>query len=129
MRVLVADDNHTNRLILQRMLEGLGVVVTVCDDGRGVLEAFRPGAFDLLLLDIAMPGMDGPAALAAIRETEHEAGTAPVPALAVTANAMRHQVEEYLAAGFTGHLPKPFRKAVLAREIARQARQGEPPAG
>ncbi|MCC5988076.1 MAG: PAS domain S-box protein [Pararhodobacter sp.] len=123
LRILVADDNRTNRLILQRMLEGLGVAVTVCDDGKNVLKAFRPGEFDLLLLDIAMPGMDGPSALAAIRERERDAGAAPVPALAVTANAMRHQVEGYIAAGFAGHLPKPFRKAALAREIGHHARQ------
>lgn len=127
LRILVADDNRTNRVILQRMLDGLGATVTVCEDGQAAVAAYQPGAFDLLLLDIAMPGLDGPGALNAIRAHERAAGTAPVPALAVTANAMRHQITEYLAAGFAGHLPKPFRKAGLASEIARHAGQDRPP--
>lgn len=119
LRVLVADDNGTNRLILKRMLEGMGVVVTVCDDGNAALNLYRPGCFDLLLLDIAMPGLDGVEALHAIRAREHAAEVKPVTALAVTANAMRHQVDDYLAAGFAGHLAKPFRKARLAETLSR----------
>ena len=129
LRVLVADDNATNRLILKRMLEGLEIDVTVCDDGQAALEAFRPGDFDLVMLDIAMPGLDGVAALKGIREREAAAGAPPTRALAVTANAMRHQVEEYLAAGFSGHLAKPFRKARLAEAIAQPFRpESEEPA-
>jgi CheY-like chemotaxis protein len=119
LRVLVADDNMTNRRILEGMLCGLGLSVTLADDGRAALQAFRPGAFDLLLLDIAMPELDGMAALARMRDCERAAGAAPIPAIAVTANAMQHQVDEYLAAGFSGHVAKPFRKAALAEAIAR----------
>ncbi|WP_209426515.1 PAS domain S-box protein [Pararhodobacter sp. SW119] len=118
VRVLVADDNMTNRRILDGMLRSLGLSVTLVDDGRAALEAFRPGKFDLLLLDIAMPELDGIEALARIRVRERAAGSTPVPAIAVTANAMQHQVAEYLAAGFVGHVAKPFRKAALAEEIA-----------
>ncbi|MFN3955880.1 MAG: PAS domain S-box protein [Pararhodobacter sp.] len=122
MRVLVADDNLTNRRILGAMLGGLEVSVTMVEDGRAALNAYKPGAFDLLLLDISMPVLDGVAALAAIREIEARHGAMPTPALAVTANAMQHQVESYLEAGFAGHVAKPFRKATLAEAIETHAR-------
>ena len=124
LRVLVADDNLTNRRILDGMLRGLGLTVTLAEDGRAALDAFRPGAFDLVLLDIAMPELDGIEALARIRALEDEAGVPPVPAIAVTANAMQHQVAEYLEAGFSGHVAKPFRKAALAEEMARHVEAG-----
>lgn len=121
LRVLVADDNRTNRRILDGMLRGLGLEVTLVEDGKAAVAAFLPGAYDLLLLDIAMPDLDGTEALALIRGREGVTGAAPVPALAVTANAMQHQVDQYLAAGFCGHVAKPFRKAALAEAIARHA--------
>lgn len=127
LRVLVADDNATNRRILQAMLAGLGVQITLADDGHAALSCYRPGAFDVLLLDISMPGLDGPAALAAMRQLDRQAGQPPTPALAVTAHAMAHQVAEFMAAGFAGHLPKPFGKASLAAALSRLVadRQGD----
>lgn len=121
LRVLVADDNRTNRYILNAMLTGLGVAVTLAENGQIAVETYQPGAFDLLLLDISMPVLDGVSALEAIRQAEREAGHPPVPALAVTANAMQHQVQEYLASGFDGHIPKPFRRGTLAAALAEHA--------
>ena len=121
LRVLVADDNRTNRFILNAMLTGLGVSVTLAENGQIALETYRPGAFDLLLLDISMPVLDGVSALAAIRALEAEAGAAETPALAVTAHAMQHQVQEYLASGFSGHIAKPFRRATLENALAQHA--------
>ncbi|MCC5968342.1 MAG: PAS domain S-box protein [Pararhodobacter sp.] len=121
LHVLVADDNATNRTILNTMLVGLGVRVTLAEDGQVALDAFRPGAFDLLLLDISMPVLDGLAALAAMRAREARAGLGTTPALAVTANAMQHQIDEYLAAGFAGHVAKPFRRATLEQALAAHA--------
>lgn len=117
LRVLVADDNATNRRILKAMLNGLGLTVTLAEDGRQALSQYRPGAFDLLILDIAMPEMDGPCALAAIRELDAAARAPSLPALAVTAHAMAHQIAEILNAGFAGHLAKPFSKAGLAKAL------------
>lgn len=117
LRLLVADDNRTNRKILETMLTGLGASVTLAVDGQTACDAFRPGTFDALLLDISMPGLDGMGALATIRAMEARAGASPVPALAVTANAMAHQIEDYLAAGFDGHVAKPFRKETLAQAL------------
>lgn len=119
LRVLVADDNMTNRRILEGMLCGMELEVTLVNDGRAALDTFQPGAFDLLLLDIAMPELDGIEALDRIRNRERAAGTHPTPAIAVTANAMQHQVAQYLAAGFADHVAKPFRKAALAEAITR----------
>lgn len=122
LRVLVADDNRTNRRILETMLGNLGCVVTLAEDGHETVRRFSPGAFDLLMLDISMPGLDGLGALRAIRNAEAAADHPPVPVLAVTANAMQHQIDEYRAAGFDGHVAKPFRKETLAQSLARHMR-------
>jgi len=117
LRVLAADDNGTNRLILNAMLSSLGIEVTMTEDGRRALDAWRPGEFDCLLLDISMPEMDGLTLLAEIRSREKAAGLPRTPAVAITANAMAHQVEEYLSAGFDAHVGKPFRRDGLARAL------------
>ena len=119
LRALVADDNATNRLILKAMLAGFGMQTTIVSDGQEAVDAWRPGNFDVVLLDISMPGMDGLTALGHLRAAM-TAETA-VPVLAITANAMTHQVQEYLAAGFDGHVGKPVRLDRLAEEIARVA--------
>ncbi len=130
LRLLVADDNLTNRRILQTMLSSVGALVTLAEDGHAACDLFTPGGFDGLLLDISMPGLDGLEALTRIRTAELAAGAPRTPALAVTANAMQHQVETYTAAGFDGHVAKPFRKEALLgalRVIA--ARCGKPETG
>jgi CheY-like chemotaxis protein len=119
LRILAADDNRTNRLVLTKMLEGLGATVTVVESGEAARAAARDARFDVLLLDIAMPGMDGMETLAAIRDEMADAGRAPAVAIAVTANAFEHQVRQYLEAGFDAHLPKPVRSAELAATIGR----------
>ena len=117
LRALAADDNATNRMILQAMLGRLGIDVRIVADGQAALAAWAPGAADLLLLDISMPGMDGMETLAAIRACEREAGLPAAPAVAITANAMSHQVAEYLSAGFSAHVGKPFRREDLVEAI------------
>jgi CheY-like chemotaxis protein len=93
----------------------------MAEDGAKAVAAFRPGAFDMLLLDISMPEMDGIAALAAIRRLTAEAGLPMPPAIAVTANAMKHQIDGYYEAGFDGYVGKPFRRDDLASMLARVA--------
>ena len=119
LRALVADDNATNRLILKAMLGALGVHVTIVEDGARAVAAWRPAAFDVLLLDISMPEMDGIAALSAIRDKAVAEGEPRVPAVAVTANAMKHQIAGYFEAGFDGYVGKPFRREDLARVLSR----------
>jgi len=115
LRVLVVEDNATNRLIATRMLEQLGASVTTADDGALGLAAMQAQVFDLVFMDIQMPVMDGLAASAAIRALEGPAAAAPI--IAMTANAMAHQVESYLEAGMNGWVAKPLSPAALVRAI------------
>jgi PAS domain S-box-containing protein len=119
LRVLAADDNATNLLILRGMLRKLGIEPTLVRDGMSFLRTARAERFDLYLLDISMPEIDGLTALGTLRADGQATGDAKVPAIAITAHAMAHQVEEYRTAGFEGYLAKPFRLETLAAEIAR----------
>ena len=118
LRILLAEDNPTNQIILRAMLERLGCRPTIADDGVAAMEEWRPGRFDLVLLDIAMPRMDGMETLAALRDAERRAAAARVPVIAVTANAMAEQVAEYAARGFDGHVTKPVSLDALAAALA-----------
>jgi CheY-like chemotaxis protein len=115
--MLVADDNETNRVVLEMMLTQLGADVTLVNDGASAVRAWRPGRFDCILLDITMPGMSGPTALQKIRALEVENGLDPVPIIAATANVMAHQVAEYLAMGFDACVAKPINSAALSHAI------------
>ncbi len=108
LRVLVAEDNETNRLVMRTVLNSLGVAPVMVENGQCAVDAWTAGAFDLILMDIQMPVLDGVAATREIRRREAERGLARTPIVAVTANAMKHQVDEYHAAGFDAHLPKPI---------------------
>ena len=117
LRVLLVEDNATNRLIAGRMLEALGARIDTAEDGvQGVAAATR-GGFDLILMDIQMPGMDGVEATHRIRALKGQAGAVPI--LAMTANAMAHQQAAYLAAGMDGAVAKPLSPAALTQAIAR----------
>ncbi len=120
--LLVADDNVTNRLVLSEMLAQTGVKVTLVENGQDAISAWdrahRSGtAFDLLLLDITMPVLDGLSALSEIRRREATVGGGAVPAIAVTANAMPNQVADYIMGGFDTHLAKPFKRKDLIHAI------------
>lgn len=108
LRVLAADDNPTNRLVLQAVMNSLGVSVEIVDDGRRAVDAWASGEFDLVLMDVQMPILDGVSATSEIRRIEAERGLPRTPVIAFTANAMKHQILEYMASGFDGHLAKPL---------------------
>jgi PAS domain S-box-containing protein len=108
LRVLAAEDNAVNQLVLKTMLEQAGITPTIVGDGRAAVEAWRGQAWDLVLMDVQMPVMDGIAATRAIRELEAAEGRARTPILALTANAMTHHVAEYLAADMDGFVAKPI---------------------
>lgn len=129
LRVLAADDNATNRRILELLLKRQAVDVRMVEDGAQAIAAWAPERFDVVLLDIAMPVVDGLGALKEIRRMEAEAGCAPTPAIAVSANAMSHQVSEYLQAGFDAHVAKPVSGEKLAQAITGQLPQSLPPDG
>lgn len=110
LRILAADDNASNRILLQTMLEKLGASVDIVNDGQAAVDAATSQDYDIILMDISMPVMDGISALQAIRAAENDRndGQPPVPVVALTANAMTHQIVEYISAGFDTHLAKPF---------------------
>jgi CheY-like chemotaxis protein len=118
LRLLAAEDNPTNRQVLQAVMDSLGIDVDIVPDGREAVEAWRTGGYDLILMDIQMPVMDGIAAAREIRAEEAKAGRRRIPIVALTANALTHQIEEYLAAGMDGHVAKPIEIAKLYEAIS-----------
>jgi CheY-like chemotaxis protein len=108
LRVLAAEDNLTNQKVLRAVLEPLDIDLEIAPDGAAAIDAWRSGRFDLILMDIQMPIMDGVEATQIIRAEEKRSGLARIPILALTANAMTFQVEQYLQAGMDGHISKPI---------------------
>ena len=115
LRVLVVEDNPTNRLIATRLLEQLGANVETAEDGRQGLEVAARGEYDLIFMDIQMPVMDGLEATRRIRALPGPVGETPI--VAMTANAMAHQKASYLEAGMTGVVAKPLSPAALVAQI------------
>ena len=125
LRVLLVDDNATNRLIGSKVLEALGADATLASGGLEAVTAIRRQAFDLVLMDINMPEVDGLEALRLIRRLPK--GKGDVAVVALTANVMAHQRDAYLAAGMDGVLGKPFSPGELLQEVLRLT-QAEPDA-
>ena len=117
VKVLVVEDNPTNQLVACRILQQLGAVVSIADDGATGVEAARDGGFDLILMDVQMPGMDGLEASRRIRALPGPAAASPI--IALTANVMAHQRAAYHAAGMDGVVAKPISPAALVGEIVR----------
>jgi CheY-like chemotaxis protein len=117
LRVLAADDNPTNQKVVAAVLAPLNAEVVLVDDGAACVEAWKTGKFDIVLMDIHMPVMDGVEAAGAIRALEARDGRPRTPIVAVTANALAHQVEGYLAAGMDGHVAKPIEVTKLYAAI------------
>jgi CheY-like chemotaxis protein len=116
LRVLLAEDNVINQTIAVRVLEKRGHVVTVAQNGQAALHACETQSFDLILMDIQMPGMDGLEATAAIRKQEISTG-AHLPIIAMTAHALKGDRERCIAAGMDGNVSKPIRTAELLAAI------------
>ncbi len=117
LRVLLAEDHPVNQKVVVRMLEHLGHTVVVAADGRAAIEAIEGDEFDVVLMDVQMPEMDGFEAVQIIREREEATGT-HLPILALTAHAMQGDRERCLQAGFDGYLSKPVRQADLQQALA-----------
>jgi two-component system, sensor histidine kinase len=118
LRVLAAEDNAMNQLVLKTLLGQVGLEPVMVADGAEAVAAWEQGAWDVVLMDVQMPVMDGLSATRAIRRREAVAGRAPTPIIALTANAMTHQVESYLAAGMDAFVPKPIEATRLFAAIA-----------
>jgi PAS domain S-box-containing protein len=132
LRVLVAEDNPVNQRLAVRLLEKRGHRVQVAVNGLEALRALDKDRFDLVLMDVQMPEMDGVEATAAIRQKEKGSGL-HTPIIALTANAMKGDREKYLASGMDGYLAKPIRPLelddLLESQIARRMESARVPLG
>jgi signal transduction histidine kinase/CheY-like chemotaxis protein len=116
-RILVAEDNLINQEVARTFLERYGHRVTLCADGEQAVATWQAGAFDLILMDVQMPVLNGLAATREIRR--REAGKSRIPIVAMTANAMRGDAEACLAAGMDDYLSKPFDPAKMFAVVGR----------
>ncbi|RAK59208.1 hybrid sensor histidine kinase/response regulator [Phenylobacterium hankyongense] len=118
LRLLAAEDNGTNQQVLAAVMESLGIDIDIVADGKQAVEAWRSCDYHLILMDIQMPVMDGIAAAQEIRAEERRSGRLRTPIIALTANALTHQVAEYMAVGMDGHVAKPIEIAKLYEAIS-----------
>jgi signal transduction histidine kinase/DNA-binding NarL/FixJ family response regulator len=118
LRVLLVEDNAVNRDVAHLLLAGHGVEVDEAPGGQEALDLFEVNHYDVVLMDIQMPGMNGLEATGHIRR-HPDPRKATVPVLALTANAFRSDAEKYRAAGMNDTLPKPFDEAELISKISR----------
>jgi len=113
LRILAAEDHPTNQKVLRLILEPLGIDLTMCEDGMAALKAYQSSRFDVVLMDMQMPIMDGLSATQAIREHERAYHLPATPVVMVTANAMRQHRDQAIEAGANSHLAKPFTPSSL----------------
>jgi CheY-like chemotaxis protein len=118
IRLLAAEDNPTNQQVLAAVMESLGIDIDIVADGRQAVESWKVGGYDLILMDIQMPVMDGIDAAREIRAIELDEQRKRIPIVALTANALTHQVDEYMAVGMDGHVAKPIEIAKLYEAIS-----------
>jgi two-component system, sensor histidine kinase and response regulator len=121
LRILLAEDNAVNQLVALRLLEKSGHTVVVAANGKKALEALDKASFDLILMDVQMPEMNGLDATRAIRERERQSG-GRIPIIAMTAHAMKGDEEKCLASGMDDYLTKPIRTAELLAALDRISR-------
>ena len=120
LRILVAEDNPVNRLLIGTRLRRMGHRVTMVEDGRKAVDAVREGDFDVVLMDMQMPELDG---AGATREIRRMAGPeAHVPIVALTADALPEFREHYMASGLDDYLTKPVDWDALERVLRRYGR-------
>ena len=126
-RVLLADDNPVNQVVAQEMLELMGCRTRIVENGRSAVEAVTTGGYNLVLMDIQMPIMDGLEATTKIREWEQmTAPDKPITIIALTADAMRGDRERCLAAGMDDYLSKPFTPLQLREVLLKHLCDGAP---
>ena len=119
MRFLCAEDNELNAEILMELLKLEGAECTICENGKRILEAFEqsvPGEYDMILMDVQMPVMNGYEATEAIRRSSHEQAKT-IPIIAMTANAFSEDMQHTLAAGMNAHISKPVDMKLLKKTI------------
>jgi CheY-like chemotaxis protein/HPt (histidine-containing phosphotransfer) domain-containing protein len=125
LRILVAEDNALNQEVAVGLLTRQGHAVEIAADGREAVEAVRTHHYDVVLMDVHMPELDGLAAAREIRRLGGERGRVPI--IALSASVLPSETEQCLAAGMDAHLPKPIDPFALAEALARHAGATRPP--
>jgi len=117
LRILIADDSHDNRALIEAYLKKTPYLLVEAEDGQQALDKFIAGRFDLVLMDIQMPNVDGYEATESIRRWEREHGRARTPVVALTASALEDAADRTRAAGCDMHVTKPVKKSTLLNAI------------
>ncbi|MDP1913179.1 ATP-binding protein [Brevundimonas sp.] len=117
LRVLAADDHATNRKVIELILTGAGVQITCVENGVEAVDAFRVGTFDLVLMDMQMPVLDGLSAIQQIRKMEQDEQRPPTLVMVLSANTLPDHVQASVAAGADGHMAKPITAARLLTAV------------
>jgi CheY-like chemotaxis protein len=116
-RVLVADDHATNRRLVELMLSPAQVEIMMVSDGAQAVQAAEAQGFDLILMDVQMPVLDGLSAIRAIRQMEADRAIGRTPIVALSAHALDEHVQMSLAAGADRHVTKPIRAEALLQAV------------
>lgn len=117
LNILLAEDNKDNRFLIQAYLKKTPYKIDIAEDGKIAVKKFKSNKYDLVLMDIQMPEMDGYAATKMIRKWENKKKVKPTPIIALTAYALKEEVQKSLDIGCTAHLSKPIKKAKLLQII------------
>jgi signal transduction histidine kinase/CheY-like chemotaxis protein len=115
--ILVAEDNLINQKLIKRILEKRGFLVDIANNGKEAVDKLADNSYDLLLMDIQMPEMDGTEATRIIRQREKENNSPLIPIIALTAHAMKGDKERFLEAGMNSYISKPIKQAKLMKTI------------
>jgi len=118
LRILLVDDSEDNRLLIRSFLKKTPYVIDTANNGLAAVEQYKTAPYDLILMDIQMPVMDGYAATKEIRDWERSNKREPTPVLALTAYALQEEIRKSYDAGCSGHLTKPIKKNDLLYAIA-----------
>jgi CheY-like chemotaxis protein len=122
--ILLADDASDNRFLIQAYLKHSGYQLDIAENGRVAFEMYQARKYDLVLMDVQMPVMDGHTATRMIRDWEKQSNVSPIPIIALTAHAYQEEMQKSLAAGCSDHLTKPIRKDTLLHAILKWIKQG-----
>ena len=116
-KLALVEDNADNRLLVQAYFKKMPYAIDEAENGAIAVEMFKAGNYDLVLMDIQMPIMDGYSATRAIRAIEHETGRRRAPILALTASVLAEDLGKALEAGCDAHIAKPVKKAALLAAV------------
>ena len=118
LRILLVEDSEDNCLLIQSYLKSVLCAIDIAENGAIGVEKYKSGEYDLVLMDVQMPVMDGYTATKAIRQWESEKGARATPIIALTAYALKEEIQKSLEVGCTAHLAKPIKKATLIETIS-----------